>query len=179
MSILKSGAAAAALAFIALIACADPGNRIDPDPKSEGQGQTLVPPPVPPAAVPVVSEATLPTLAAIHEGEIIPARRFQGCWTPDSSSDLQVRGRLPPSASSGATPRSGAATRSMSKCSAGGPSRRGCWRQSSPIPGKSWSAVFCACRRRGGSSSSICRPGSTTSGCMRSGSGAGPRSVTR
>ena len=44
---------------------------------------------MPHAAVPVVSEATLPTLAAIHEGEIIPARRFQGCWTPVSSSDLR------------------------------------------------------------------------------------------
>ena len=70
----------------------DPGNRIDQDPKAAGQIHTALPTPIPgpPAtAVPVVSEATLPSLTVIHEGRTIQARRFEGCWTPDSSSDIQ------------------------------------------------------------------------------------------
>ena len=82
----------ATLVSLALIACGDPGNQIDQDPKAEGQIHTALPTPIPgsPAtAVPVVSEATLPSLTVIHDGRTIQARRFQGCWTPDSSSGLQ------------------------------------------------------------------------------------------
>ena len=82
----------ATLVSLALIACGDPGNQIDQDPKAEGQIHTALPTPIPgsPAtAVPVVSEATLPSLTVIHDGRTIQARRFEGCWTPDSSSGLQ------------------------------------------------------------------------------------------
>ena len=36
-----------------------------------------------------MSEATLPILTLTHEGRTIEARRYEGCWTPDASSDLQ------------------------------------------------------------------------------------------
>ena len=72
----------AALASLALIACDGLGDRIEREPTPASM-------PVPTAAVPVVSEATLPTLAVIHEGGTVPARRYQGCWTPDSSSELE------------------------------------------------------------------------------------------
>ena len=96
MSIVKSEmlTVVATLVALALIACGDPGNQIDQEPKAEVQRHTAVPTPIstpePPAtAVPVVSEATLPFLTVIHEGRTIQARRFEGCWTPDSSSGLQ------------------------------------------------------------------------------------------
>ena len=60
-----------------------------------GQIHTAVPipsvstPDRPATAVPVVSEAMLPSLTLIHEGRTIRARRFEGCWTPDSSSEIQ------------------------------------------------------------------------------------------
>ena len=82
----------ATLVSLALIACGDPGNQIDQGPKAEGQIHTALPTPIPgsPAtAVPVVSEVTLPSLTVIHDGRTIQARRFEGCWTPDSSSGLQ------------------------------------------------------------------------------------------
>ena len=88
----------ATLVSLALIACGDPGNQIDQDPKAEGQIHTALPTPIPgsPAtAVPVVSEATLPSLTVIHDGRTIQARRFEGCWTPDSSSGLQCVGTSP------------------------------------------------------------------------------------
>ena len=51
---------------------------------------TVVPTAVPTAtAVPVVSWATLPTLTVIHEGKTIWSHRFRGCWTPDTSSELE------------------------------------------------------------------------------------------
>ena len=51
---------------------------------------TAVPTAAPAAtAVPVVSWATLPTLTAIHEGRTIWAHRYRGCWTPDSSSEME------------------------------------------------------------------------------------------
>ena len=94
MSIVKSEKlmVVAALVSLTLVACGDPGNQIDQEPKAEGQIHTALqtPIPAPPAAaVPVVSEATLPSLTLIHEGSTIQARRFEGCWTPDSSSGLQ------------------------------------------------------------------------------------------
>ena len=96
MSIVKSEmlTVVATLVTLALIACVDPGNQIDQDPKAEGQIHTALPIPIPtpgpPAtAVPVVSEAMLPSLTLIHEGRTIRARRFEGCWTPDSSSEIQ------------------------------------------------------------------------------------------
>ena len=95
MSIVKSEmlTVVATLVLLALIACGDdPGNQVDQEPKPEGQIHTSLPTstPGPPAtAVPVTSEATLPTLTLTHQGRTIEARRFEGCWTPDSSSDLQ------------------------------------------------------------------------------------------
>ena len=82
----------ATLVSLALIACGDPGNQIDQGPKAEGQIHTALPTPIPgsPAtAIPVVSEVTLPSLTVIHDGRTIQAHRFEGCWTPDSSSGLQ------------------------------------------------------------------------------------------
>ena len=82
----------ATLVSLALIACGDPGNQIDQGPKAEGQIHTALPTPIPgsPAtAIPVVSEVTLPSLTVIHDGRTIQTRRFEGCWTPDSSSGLQ------------------------------------------------------------------------------------------
>ena len=84
----------ATLLSLALVACGHPGNEIDREPGAEGQVQASSPTPMstpgPPAtAVPVASEATLPSLTVIHEGRTIEARRFEGCWTPDSSSGLQ------------------------------------------------------------------------------------------
>ena len=84
----------ATLVCLAVIACGDPGNQIDQEPQPEAQIRTSSPIPIstpePTAtAVPVVSEATLPSLTLIHEGRTIEARRYEGCWTPDSSSGLQ------------------------------------------------------------------------------------------
>ena len=96
MSIVKSEmlTVVATLVSLALIACGDPGNQIDHEPKAEGQILTAVPrtvstPDRPATAVPVVSEATLPSLTVIHEGRTIQARRYEGCWTPGSSSGFQ------------------------------------------------------------------------------------------
>ena len=51
---------------------------------------TVVPTAAPTAtAVPVVSWATLPTLTAIHEGRPIWSHRYRGCWTPNSSSEME------------------------------------------------------------------------------------------
>ena len=80
------------LVFLVLAACGDPENQIDQEPKAEDQVHTALPTPTPgpPAtAVPVVSETTLPSLTVSHEGRTIQARRFEGCWTPDSSSEIQ------------------------------------------------------------------------------------------
>ena len=84
----------ATLGCLALIACGDPGNQVDQEPNAEGQLHTASPipipgPPVPATAAPVVSEATLPSLTVVHEGRVVEARRYEGCWTPDSSSDFQ------------------------------------------------------------------------------------------
>ena len=84
----------ATLVCLAVIACGDPGNQIDQEPQPEAQIRTSSPTPTStpgptPTAVPVVSEATLPSLTLIHEGRTIQARRYEGCWTPDSSSGLQ------------------------------------------------------------------------------------------
>ena len=95
MSIVKSEmlTVVTTLVFLALIACGDdPGNQVDQEPKPEGQIHTSLPTstPGPPAtAVPVTSQGTLPTLTLTHQGRTIEARRFEACWTPDSSSDLQ------------------------------------------------------------------------------------------
>ena len=88
----------ATLVSLALIACGDPGNQIDQEPEAEGQIHTSSPTPIsgPPAtAVPVVSEATLPSLTVIHEGRTIQARRYEGCWTPGPSPGFQCVGTSP------------------------------------------------------------------------------------
>ena len=72
------------LLSLAIAACGKPGPQADPAPNI---GAPTPDPTV--AAVPVVSEATLPTLTLTHEGRTIDARRFEGCWRPDASSDLQ------------------------------------------------------------------------------------------
>ena len=77
---------------LVLAACGDPGNQIGQEPMAEGRIHTASQTPIsgPPAtAVLVVSEATLPSLTVFHEGRAIEARRYEGCWTPDSSSDFQ------------------------------------------------------------------------------------------
>ena len=84
----------APLVCLAVIACGDTGNQIEQEPQPEAQIRTSSPTPTStpgptPTAVPVVSEATLPSLTVIHEGRTIQARRYEGCWTPDSSSGLQ------------------------------------------------------------------------------------------
>ena len=61
---------------------------------TDGQTHTAVPTTVSTrcrtaTAVPVTSQATLPILALTHEGRTIEVRRYEGCWTPNSSSDLQ------------------------------------------------------------------------------------------
>ena len=80
------------LVSLVLAACADPGSQQKP--MADGQTETAVPTtvstPGPTAtAAPVTSQATLPTLTLTHEGRTIEARLFEGCWTPDSSPDLQ------------------------------------------------------------------------------------------
>ena len=88
------------LVSLALVACGDPENQIGQEPMAEGRihtaSSTPIPSPEPPAtAVRVVSEATLPSLTVFHEGRAIEARRYEGCWTPDSSSDFQCVGTSP------------------------------------------------------------------------------------
>ena len=78
----------ATLVCLALIACGDPGTQVDQEQNAEGQLRTASPAP-PAAVVPVTSQATLPSLTLTHEGRTIEARLFEGCWTPDSSPDLQ------------------------------------------------------------------------------------------
>ena len=98
MSIAKSEllTMVATLVSLVLIACGDAGNQIDQEPRDEGQIHTSVSTPEPPAtAVPVVSEATLPSLTVIHEGRTIQARRYQGCWTPGPSPGFQCVGTSP------------------------------------------------------------------------------------
>ena len=84
----------ATLACLALIACGDPGTQVDREPNAQGQLRTASPEP-PAAVVPVVSEATLPSLTVVHEGRTIEARLFEGCWTPNSSSNFQCVGTSP------------------------------------------------------------------------------------
>ena len=85
---------------LAMAACGNTGTQADPasttDVPTRTPEPTVVPTPDPTAtAVPVVSEATLPTLTLTHEGRTIDARRFEGCWRPDASSDLQCVGTSP------------------------------------------------------------------------------------
>ena len=94
MSIVKSEmlTVVAILVSLALIACGDAGNQIKQESEPEGQIHTslLTSTPGPTAtAAPVTSQATLPTLTLTRQGRTIEARRFEACWTPDSSSDLQ------------------------------------------------------------------------------------------
>ena len=80
------------LVSLSLIACSDLGERPDKEPKSDAQMHTNLPTPTPdPIATtaPVVSEATLPVLSLTHDGRTLEARRYQGCWTPASASELQ------------------------------------------------------------------------------------------
>ena len=69
-----------ALVFLATVACGDSVSQVAPAPTSAAPTAT---------AVPVVSEATLPSLTVIHKGRTIVARRYEGCWTPASSAGLQ------------------------------------------------------------------------------------------
>ena len=86
----------ATLVSLVLIACGDAGNRIDQEPRAEGRIHTSVSTPEPHAtAVPVVSEATLPSLTVVHEGGTIQARRYEGCWTPGPSPGFQCVGTSP------------------------------------------------------------------------------------
>ena len=69
----------ALLVLVALgtVACDDPGSQAAQAP------------------APVVSEATLPTLTLTHGGRAVDARRYEGCWRPDPSADLQCVGTSP------------------------------------------------------------------------------------
>ena len=84
--------AAAFLMLVCLVTvvCGDNGSQVAPSPTSAAPTRAAELTTVPTAtAVPVVSERTLPSLRVIHEGKTIEARRYEGCWTPDSSSGLQ------------------------------------------------------------------------------------------
>ena len=65
------------LLALGTVACDDPGSQAEQAP------------------APVVSEATLPTLTLTHGGRAVDARRFEGCWRPDPSADLQCVGTSP------------------------------------------------------------------------------------
>ena len=65
------------LVALGTVACDDPGSQAEQAP------------------APVVSEATLPTLTLTHGGRAVDARRYEGCWRPDPSADLQCVGTSP------------------------------------------------------------------------------------
>ena len=78
------------LLSMAIAACDDPGNQADP-----ASTKVVLTPDPTATAVPVVSEATLPTLTLTHEGRAVDARRYEGCWRPDPSADFQCVGTSP------------------------------------------------------------------------------------
>ena len=90
MSMVKSEmlTVVATLLCLAMIACGDTGNQFDQEPNPEAQIRTSTLG-LPATAAPVVSEATLPSLRVIHEGRTIESRRYEGCWTPASSTGFQ------------------------------------------------------------------------------------------
>ena len=80
------------LVVLALVSCSDLAGRPDREPEADVQIHADVPTPTPAptaTAAPVVSEATLPILSLTHEGRILEARRYEGCWTPPAASELQ------------------------------------------------------------------------------------------
>ena len=80
------------LVSLSLIGCGELGERRDKEPKSDAQIHTDLPTPTPEpiaTAAPMVSEATLPILSLTHDGRTLEARRYEGCWTPAASSELQ------------------------------------------------------------------------------------------
>ena len=111
---VPKGSAVAALMLVSLVTvvCGDPVSQLAPTSVAATQTAEPAAAPTPPpamtivatrtpeptvvptadptaTAVPVVSWATLPTLAVIHEGRTIRSHRYRGCWTQDTSSEME------------------------------------------------------------------------------------------